>query len=82
MTRYGCKFDLPHDLKLVFDGKNIKVEVCTVCNRKFRWAKRFKSRVDNVKYLEAHARNYAQKGGRTNRLFMKLYEHENCVIKL
>lgn len=82
MRRYGCKNGLPHDLTQVYDGRNVKVEVCQICNKKFRWNKRTRSRVDNVKYLEAHARNYAQKGGATNQLFMKLYEPENCLIKL
>lgn len=73
---------MPHDLTLLHDGPRVKWEVCQVCNKKFRWTKGSKKRVDNVRYLEAHARNYAQKGGKTNRLFMKLYEPEKATIVL
>lgn len=82
MARYGCKWGMPHDLVLLHDGPRFKWEVCGICNKKFRWNKGTKKRVDNVRYLEAHARNYAQKGGRTNRLFVKLYEPEKAKIVL
>lgn len=82
MTRYGCKWGLPHDMKQIADTKRFKWEVCQICNKKFRWNKGNKTRVNNVEYLKVHARNYAQKGGATNRLFMKLYETEKTIIKL
>lgn len=82
MKRYGCKWGQPHDLTVVHEGPNVKWEVCTICNKKFRWNKGFKKRVENAKYLEAHARNYAQKGGATNQLFMRLYEPEKTKIVL
>lgn len=80
--RYGCKWGEPHDLTLVADTRTIKVEVCKICNRKFRWPKGNRGRVENARYLEAHARNYAQKGGATHQLFMRLYEPEKCTIVL
>lgn len=81
MADYGCRWrGVPHDLYPVGETANIKVERCHICHATFRWAKGFKGRVDNVRYLKAHARNYAQKGGATNRLFMKLYEPEKATI--
>ena len=80
MINYGCKFGQPHDVILLNDSRRVKWEVCKVCNKKFRWIKGFKERIDNVEYLKVHARNYAQKGGATNRLFMKLYETEKTTI--
>lgn len=82
MKRYGCKWGQPHDLTVVHDAPKYKVEVCTICNKKFRWNKGNKKRVDNVRYLEAHARNYAQRGGKTHQLFIKLYEPEKARILL
>lgn len=82
MKRYGCKGGMPHDLIPTFESPLIKCEICKICGKKYRWNKRYKTRIDNLRYLEAHARNYAQKGGVTNQLFMKLYEPERCVIKL
>lgn len=80
MIRYGCRFGQPHDLEKIFETPSMKVEKCKICRVRFRWNKGYKKRVDNPKYLEAHARNYAQKGGRTNRLFMRLYEPEKTII--
>lgn len=80
--RYGCKYGLPHDLAGVHETVSVKVEVCLICNRKFRWHKGFRGRVNNVKYLEAHARNYAQPNGKTRRLYNKIYQPEKCIIHL
>ena len=82
MKRYGCKWGQPHDLVQLADTPKYKWEVCTICNKKFRWNKGNKKRVDNVRYLEAHARNYAQPNGATNHLYKKLYNPEDCVIKI
>lgn len=82
MKRYGCRYGQPHDLVPTAESPTVKWEVCRICNKKFRWNKGAKTRIDNVRYLEAHARNYAQQGGATKRLFMKLYEPERCIIKL
>jgi len=82
MKGYGCKHGLPHDLQPVVDGARVKWEVCRICSRKFRWVKFNRGRVHNAAYLKAHARNYAQPGGATNRLYQKIYHPEKCVIKL
>lgn len=79
---YGCRDGMPHELEHLSDTRQAKWEVCRRCSRKFRWTKGFKGRINNVEYLKAHARNYAQPGGRTNRIYQKLYNPEKCVIKL
>lgn len=82
MENYGCTNGLPHRLVLLHDGPAAKWEACQLCGRKFRWSKGFKGRVDNPAYLRAHARNYAQPGGATNRLYKRLYHPEECIIRL
>ena len=78
----GCKWGEPHDLHVIHETEKVKWEVCTRCCRKFRWNKGYKGRVQNLEYLKAHARNYAQKGGATNRLYMRTYEPERCIINI
>lgn len=80
--RFGCKYGESHDLHPIHETPRVKWEICTRCCRKFRWNKGAKGRVQNVAYLEAHSRNYAQKGGATNRLYMRLYEPEKCIINI
>lgn len=82
MKDYGCIYGLPHNLKPDKEFKDVKYEVCILCNKRFRWNKDYKGRVDNKKYLEAHARSFAQRFGRTKQLYMKLYKPEECVIKV
>lgn len=82
MTEYGCKWGLPHDMVLLKDDRRAKWERCMICNRTFRWPKGFKGRVNNPEYLKAHARQYAQPGGATNRLFVRLYQPERYKISL
>lgn len=78
--RYDCRFGQPHDLEPVGENRVLKVERCKICNRTFRWNKGYKERIHTVEYLKAHARNFAQKNGRTKQLFMKLYEPDKCII--
>lgn len=82
MTNYGCKHGLPHDMVLVHETPRVKWEACRICSRKFRWLKGNRGRVNNPEYLRAHARNYAQPNGATNRLYQKIYYPEKCVIKI
>lgn len=77
---YGCKNGLPHDLKPLHETKQIKWEVCELCGRKFRWNKAYKGRVQNKEYLEAHARNFAQRLGKTKRLYHQIYKPELVKI--
>ena len=82
MRRYGCRFGQPHDLVQLHDGPRAKWERCKICRKTFRWNKGKRNRVDNRRYLEAHARNYAQPGGATDQLYKRLYEPELCRIKI
>lgn len=79
---YGCIDGLPHDMEVLSDTRVAKWEVCKLCGRRFRWTKGFKGRINNVEYLKAHARNYAQPQGPTKRLYMRIYKPENCIINL
>ena len=79
---YGCKNSLPHDMKVLHENSKAKWEVCMICNRKFKWNKDSKGRIDNVRYLKAHARAFAQRSGATKRLYKKLYQPEECIIKI
>lgn len=81
MKNYGCKSGLPHDLKVEKEFKDVICEVCKICNKKFRWHKGYRGRIDNKGYLEAHARNFVQRA--TNpRLFNKIYHPEKMIIKV
>ena len=51
-NRYGCKFGLPHDLKAIHETPQVKVEICQICNERFKWNKGFKGRVQNIEYLK------------------------------
>ena len=82
MKNYGCIYGLPHNLITLKEFSDIKIEQCQLCGKKLRWRKDYKGRVDNIKYLEAHARNFAQEFGRTKRLFKKMYKPEQCVLKI
>jgi len=78
--RFGCKYGLPHDLKILHDTKSIKVEVCKICNKKFRWNKSARGRIKNTDYLRAHVRNFCQKFGATKRIYHKIYKPEKTKI--
>lgn len=80
--RHDCRFGLPHDLKIIHETPKIKIEVCQICNKKFRFNKGYKSRIDNQAYLKLHIRNFAQKFGATKRIYHKIYKKEECVIKI
>ncbi len=80
--RYDCRFGLPHDLKIIHENPQVKWEVCQICNRKFRWNKGYKSRIDNIAYLKAHARNFCQRTGKTKQLYKKIYQPNECIIKI
>lgn len=80
MKRYGCKSGLPHDYKPIHETVNYKWEVCHFCGKKVKWNKRAKGRVDNKKYLEAHVRNFAQRWGRTKRVYHQIYKPEKLKI--
>lgn len=77
--RYDCRYGLPHDLMIIGENNVVKVEKCKLCRQTFRW-KKTNGRIDNVGYLKAHARNFAQRGGRTHQMYMKLYHPESTKL--
>lgn len=81
-TRFGCRFGQPHDFEQIKDTKTAKFERCRICGVRKRWNKGYRGRVDNVAYLRDHVRQYAQPTGSTKRVFMKLHQPEDCVIKI
>lgn len=80
--KLGCRYGLPHDLKIIFENKRVKWEVCQICNKKFRWLKGSRGRVNNPEYLKAHVRNFAQRFGATKRIYHKIYKPYKCKIKI
>jgi len=67
-------------MKILDNGIYVKYEVCRICNKKFRWKKGYKGRIDNVAYLKAHVRNYAQKFGATKRVYYRVNSPEKLKI--
>lgn len=79
----GCKYrGIPHDMSIVFENQRVKCETCKICTRRFRWYKGFRGRVNNVEYLRAHVRNFAQRWGATKRIYHKTYYPEKCTINV
>lgn len=78
--RMGCRYGLPHDMKNVHETKRVIWEVCQICNKKYRWNKSHKGRINNTKYLKVHLRNYAQKFGATKRVYHKIYRPNEMKI--
>lgn len=79
----GCRTrGIPHDFTIVYENSRFKVEVCHLCNKKYKWNKRFLSRIDNINYLKAHVRNYAQKFGATKRVYNRVYKRSNLKISI
>lgn len=82
LRNYGCRSNMPHDLHPLFENSRMKVEICHLCGKKIRFAKGYLDRTDNRAYLEAHSRNFAQPAGRTNRLYQKIHNPANCIIRI
>lgn len=79
----GCRYrGIPHDLRIVAETPHAKWEVCQICNRKFRWNKGYKARVQNAEYLKAHVRNFAQRWGATKAVYHRIYKPETCTITI
>lgn len=79
----GCRYrGVPHDLRIIAQNKRVKREVCTICNKQFRFNKGHKDRVDNKEYLTAHVRNFAQRTGPTRRIYHRIYRPNETIIKL
>lgn len=79
----GCRYrNIPHDLTIVHDNPHAKWERCRICNKTFRFNKGRKGRIDNVAYLRAHVRSFAQKFGATKAVYHRIYKPEKCKIVL
>lgn len=76
----GCLYGQPHNMRFIHNGKTAKWESCVICGRKFRWTKGSKGRIDNVEYLKAHVRQFAQRGGATKMIYNKLYKPKEMTI--
>lgn len=57
---------------VVQDNKEAQVEVCTECGDK-KVYKKIDERVDSQAYLKDHVRDFAQPGGRTDKIFKQYY---------
>jgi hypothetical protein len=79
----GCRYrGIPHDLKILYENPQKKIEVCQICNKKFKFNKGFKGRTENQEYLKAHIRNFCQKWGATRQIYNRVYRPESCVISI
>ena len=77
----GCRFKwVPHNIRIVHEDKKAKWEVCMICQKRWRWNKRYQTRIDNNEYLKAHLRNFAQPEGPTKRVYHKIYKQKDTVI--
>ena len=80
--RLGCKNGMPHDLHITHQNDNVRCEVCWICNKRFRWGKGYKGRIQNEAYLRDHVRNYCQRNGATKRVYNRIYKPELMTIKI
>jgi hypothetical protein len=78
--RLGCRFGQAHEFETVKETSQFKVERCKICGIRKKYNIGYKSRSNNIEYLKDHVRNFAQKGGATNRVFLKIYEPEKIII--
>ncbi len=77
----GCRYKgIPHDLHIIHQNDYVKWERCIICQKKFRFNKGYKGRIDNNFYLKTHVRNFAQKGGATKRIYNRIYNPEKTII--
>ena len=76
----GCRHGQPHDMVFIFENPRVKWERCRICHHSFRWRKGYKGKVDNVAYLKAHVRQFAQRTGPTRRIYHKLYRPKQTII--
>ncbi len=81
-SRYQCRYGLPHDMRAIGQNNQGLWEICQICQEKYFWKTGYKNRMDNVRYLEVHARVYAQRTGPTKQLFNKLYRREETKLAI
>jgi len=63
-----------HNYRIINDNNDGRLEICVECKKKLITKKDKKTgRIDNKKYLKEHARDLAQPGGRTGKIFNKYW---------
>lgn len=63
-----------HNYRIINDSKDGRLEICIECKKRLITKKDPRNgRIDNKKYLKEHIADYAQPGGRTGKIFNKLY---------
>jgi len=68
-----------HDFVMIKYDAEIAIEICKECKKKVFYRKgRFDGRIDNVKYLKDHRRDFVQKG---TPLWEKYWGHKYYQIK-
>ena len=78
----GCRFGQPHDMRVLHENPHVKWEVCQICGMRKRYNKGYKGRINNNEYLKDHVRNFAQKWGATKRIYNKIYQPEQTIIRI
>ena len=66
-----------HDYEVLSESIDGIRERCKECGKILITTKGRNDRINNVKYLKEHARDFAQPTGRTSRLYKKIYGKEN-----
>lgn len=61
-----------HDFQVESSDDVQQVEVCIICGERKRY-KIVNQRVNNTEYLKDHARDFAQPGGASDKVFQKFY---------
>lgn len=71
--RYLCTGGEPHDIVPYKEYADVSYEQCKRCGKMFRWNKAEGGKIDNKEYLKVHQRDFAQRMGRTRKLYEYLY---------
>lgn len=61
-----------HDFQRISGDETGQVEVCKLCGER-KVYKVVNGQIDNVQYLKDHARDFAQREGRTAKIFQRFY---------
>lgn len=72
-SKYLCKYGQPHNIVPWKEFSDVAYELCKICGKKFRWIKGKEGRINNRLYLKVHQRDFAQRMGRTKKLYEYLY---------
>lgn len=61
-----------HDFTTTFEDSTVVAQVCKICGEK-KGYKKIEGKIDNVAYLKDHARDFAQPGGASDKVFQRFY---------